>query len=95
MFGKTTAEVLGQSLDQFIPNPFGPGHSEHIRTFGQTGITNRAKGALGVIAGRRANGEEFPIETSISQVEMADGKLYTVILRDVTSVFKPKKKSCF
>ncbi len=84
MFGKTAAEVLGQPLDPFIPDRFRPNHREHIRIFGEVGITNRAMGALGLIAGRRTNGEEFPIEASISQVEMAEGKLYTVILRDVT-----------
>jgi PAS domain S-box-containing protein len=41
-------------------------------------------GALGALWGLRATGEEFPIEASISQVEGAGKKLFTVIIRDIT-----------
>src|SRR5215212_3201640 len=39
---------------------------------------------LAIVYGRRASGEEFPVEASISQVDSPEGKLFTVILRDVT-----------
>jgi signal transduction histidine kinase/ActR/RegA family two-component response regulator len=38
----------------------------------------------GTLVAMRSNGEEFPIEASISQVKTASERLYTVILRDIS-----------
>jgi PAS domain S-box-containing protein len=84
MFRCPAAEVVGKSLERFIPARFRPRHQGHMRRFGETGATSRAMGTLGAIWGVRADGEEFPIEASISQVDSGRKKLFTVILRDVT-----------
>jgi PAS domain S-box-containing protein len=84
MFGYSSEEILGKHIEQLIPERFRPTHSEHIRRFGEAGVTNRKMGSLGSISGLRSNGEEFPIEASISQVESEGERLFTVILRDVT-----------
>jgi len=84
MFGVTAEDALGAPIDRFIPERFRHGHAEHIRLFKETGVTNRRMGALGAISGLRANGEEFPLEASISQIQLGEGKLATVILRDIT-----------
>jgi PAS domain S-box-containing protein len=84
MFLCSRAAALGSSLDRFLPPRFRATHSEHIRTFGSTGMTSRAMGELGSLWALRSNGEEFEIEASISQVESQGRKLFTVILRDVT-----------
>lgn len=85
MFGYQATEVLGQPLDRFIPPRFHQAHHDHIRVFGRSGITNRSMGKLSTVVGIRANGEEFPIEASISQIEAAGARLYTAILRDITA----------
>ncbi|HEV2717094.1 MAG TPA: PAS domain S-box protein, partial [Terriglobales bacterium] len=84
MFRCPAAEALGQSIERFIPQRFRAAHSGHIRKFGETGVTGRTMGELGSLWGVRADGEEFQIEASISQVDAAGKKLFTVILRDVT-----------
>ena len=84
MFGHRAADVLGQPLDRFIPQRFRAHHHHHIEAFAATGVTTRTMGALGQISGVRANGEEFPIEASISQISVGAQKLFTVILRDIT-----------
>ena len=77
-------QALGSHIERFIPHRFREAHREHIRKFGQTGQTTRAMGHLGAISGLRSDGEEFPIEASISQVQVGGQKLFTVILRDIT-----------
>jgi PAS domain S-box-containing protein len=84
MFRCAAAEVIGKSLDRFILPRFRLSHAQDIRKFGQTGVTTRAMGATQPISGLRADGEEFPMEASISQIEVGGQKLYTVIMRDIT-----------
>jgi PAS domain S-box-containing protein len=84
MFGYPASEAVGQPLDRFIPERYRTAHREHIPAFGRTHISKRRMGALGSVSGLRANGEEFQLEASISQLEATGEKLYTVILRDIT-----------
>lgn len=84
MFRCEAAQALGHPITRFMPQRFRGQHAAHVEAFGTTGITTRRMGSIGAISGLRADGEEFPIEASISQVEIAGQKLFTVILRDVT-----------
>jgi PAS domain S-box-containing protein len=92
MFLCPAEEALGQSLDRFIPERFRPDHSSHIKSFGQTGVTTRAMAGARSIYGLRADGQEFPLEASISQVEAGGQKLYTVIIRDITERKQAEEK---
>ncbi|MDP3825137.1 MAG: PAS domain-containing sensor histidine kinase [Polaromonas sp.] len=96
IFGWPSGQALGQPLGELIPERFRAGHDEHIHRFSATGVTSRRMGDGSVIYGLRASGEEFPMDASISQLDTADGKLYTVILRDVTErVRAQEERSAF
>ncbi len=84
MFRCPANEALYSPLDRFIPVRHRAAHHQHVQRFGQTGETARAMGHLRPLAALRADGEEFPIEASISQTEAGGKKLFTVILRDIT-----------
>jgi len=79
------AEALGKHLDRFIPERFRAAHRDHVRRFGATGATVRRMGSEAVLYGLRADGEEFPIEASISQVTVNGKQLLTVVLRDIST----------
>jgi PAS domain S-box-containing protein len=68
MFGCPACEAIGSSIGRFIPQRFQANHRELIREFGKTEVTNRSMGALEALWAVRSNGEEFPIEASISQL---------------------------
>ncbi|HDR9584112.1 TPA: PAS domain S-box protein [Burkholderia stabilis] len=84
VFGVSAMEAIGAPLSRFIPERFRAAHAKHVDQFGVTGVSERQMGRQRVLFGLRANGEEFPIEASISQIRDASGKLYTVMLRDIT-----------
>ncbi|MBV8226968.1 MAG: PAS domain S-box protein, partial [Verrucomicrobia bacterium] len=84
MFGCSAAEALGHNLDRFIPERVRQAHRAHVHAFGATGTTSRAMGKLQDLSALRADGQEFPIEASISQTEAGGIKLFTVIVRDIT-----------
>jgi PAS domain S-box-containing protein len=84
MFQCPAAQALGESISKFIPERFRKDHSRHVRKFGENGSTSRAMGALNSLSALRGNGEEFPIEASISKMETNGNQLFTVIVRDIT-----------
>jgi signal transduction histidine kinase len=76
--------MLGTSLDRLLPARFRGAHRGHIEGFGRTGVTSRRMGDVTTLWAVRGDGEEFPIEASISQAVEAGQRYYTVILRDIT-----------
>ncbi len=82
IFGYTEAEMLGQPLELLLPEGARGRHQEHINDFGSSSVDARRMGERSVIAGRRKNGETFPAEASISKIDVAGERVYTVILRD-------------
>lgn len=91
LFGCSATAAIGAPINRFIPERFRPAHEQHIHRFAESGQTRRTMGKLGIVTGLRATGEEFPIEASVSQVDSEDGKLFTVILRDVTERLKTEQ----
>ncbi|MGA7194925.1 MAG: PAS domain S-box protein [Anaerolineales bacterium] len=84
MFQRFANTVIGKPLTMLIPERLRSKHPEDVRGFGKTSITKRSMGRLGMVYGLRANGEEFPLEASISQAETEGKKTFTAILRDIT-----------
>jgi PAS domain S-box-containing protein len=84
MFRCSAHEAVGRPLEEFLPSRFRDMHRHHVAEYGRSGTTKRRMGSPGTVIGLRRDGTEFPMEASISQIEAAGERLYTVILRDIT-----------
>ncbi|MCK9518492.1 MAG: ATP-binding protein [Dehalococcoidia bacterium] len=84
MFGWKAEKMLGNSLDRLLPQSLQAMHRGHIAQFGASGTTSRTMGRLVPLAAVRANGEEFPIEATISQTSIEGRRYYMVIVRDIS-----------
>ncbi len=84
MFGYHADDMLGQPLDRLIPTRFVRAHDAHIDGFSATQTRSRVMGRAGEIKALRANGEEFFIEPSISQMRIGNEKMFTVMMRDIS-----------
>lgn len=84
MFHCPLDALIGAPLHRLLPERHRAQHALDLRAFGESAVSARQMGRLRDVMALRANGEEFPVDASISQ-HRVDGKpLYTVILRDIS-----------
>ncbi len=85
LFDYRAAEVLGQPLDLLLPQRYLESHHRHVAEFAHTGKTSRRMSERAEVFGRRRDGAEFPIDASISRLQLADEIILTVSIRDITA----------
>lgn len=95
IFGYTSNEILGQSIDLLIPHRFRASHPAQVRGFAESPVVARRMGERRKISGLRKNGVEFPAEASISKTRLGDRWIFTVALRDVTDRMRVEQAQRF
>lgn len=91
MFRCTVADLIGAPLDRLIPARLREAHRQSVQAFGAGAVRARRMGegnAGRTITALRFDGQEFPIEASISHVDVDGQRLYTVIHRDISERIK-------
>jgi PAS domain S-box-containing protein len=78
------ADIIGRSAHHLIPEQLRPPHEPGIRDVSRMNLEWWWSGVLARGVMVRGNGEEFPIQTALSQVEVGGRRLYTIALRDIT-----------
>jgi PAS domain S-box-containing protein len=83
IFGYSAADMMGKSLTLLMPERFQTPHERGLVRFLETGVPI-AIGKTLELAGRKSNGEEFPLELSLSTWHAGGETFFTGFLRDIS-----------
>lgn len=83
LFGYEREELLGQPVENLIPDRFRKNHLNHREEFARAPRL-RMMGSGLELFGRRKDGTEFPVEISLSPFKSKDGILVFSAIRDTT-----------
>lgn len=84
IFGYTREELLGEPVEILMPERFRERHRKHRAAYSPTSRP-RPMGTGLELYGRRKDGGEFPVDITLSPMEIADGFLIISVIRDITS----------
>ena len=92
IFGYTAKEALGKHVNILLPLESRPGHDNKIDLF----QTSNVKSIKGInrpeIMGLRKNGEEFPLEASISQLTLNGKRIFIVAMNDISERIRAERE---
>jgi PAS domain S-box-containing protein len=84
MFGYRRDDLIGRSVEFLVPSRYRASHVAEREAYVRNPRT-RPMGLGRELSGRRFNGEEFPIQISLSPIEAGNATFVTSIIRDMTA----------
>jgi PAS domain S-box-containing protein len=83
LFGYSASEVRGRNVSMLMPSPIREEHNGYLERFLKTGVT-RVIGAGRETVGLRKDSSTFPIHITVSEIWLADRRMFAGIIRDVS-----------
>ena len=83
IFGYAAEEIVGQKVNELMAQPYASEHDGYIARYERTGEA-RAIGRIRSVTAKRKNGELFPIELSVTEIEVDQEVHYAAFIRDVS-----------
>jgi protein-histidine pros-kinase len=91
MFGYTREELLGKPVEVLLPERFHPTHVGHRAQY-FSAPKSRSMGVGLELFGRRKDGTEFPVEISLSPLQIEEDTLVLSAMRDLGERMKAEAK---
>jgi PAS domain S-box-containing protein len=84
IFGYQPAEMVGRNVNMLMPEPYQSTHDGYQAAY-VAGAPAKIIGQPGrTLSGRRSNGEVFPLDVAISELQLGDERLFVGIVRDIS-----------
>jgi PAS domain S-box-containing protein len=83
LFGFAEQELIGERIEMLVPQRFRDGHSDHRGTYSKQPRVRQMGTGL-ELHGQRKDGSEFPVEISLSPLNIDGIRFVTAAIRDIT-----------
>ncbi len=83
MFGYEEGALVGKNVKVLAPSPHAESHDQYMSRH-VAGEGPAILGRVRELMGRRANGEEFPLELGVTELKLEDRHLFIGVARDIS-----------
>jgi PAS domain S-box-containing protein len=82
-FGWKASEIVGKNVNMLMPSPYKQQHDDYLANYLRTGHA-KIIGIGREVVGQRKDGGVFPMDLAVSEVRLANRRLFAGFVRDIT-----------
>jgi len=87
IFGYAAEEIIGQKVNILMPAPHDTRHDEYLRHYLET-AEEKIIGIFTEVPGRRKDGSIIPLQLSVGEIVLPQGRRFVGVIRDISDIKK-------